>query len=130
MTWPRMIVSICAVAEAGWMAFDGTQALLTGHLVTPRTGAHAGELGPWRHLVQLAGVDPAGTVMQMIFAVFGGVWLLIVVGFALRRPWGWPAMVTAAMGSLWFLPVGTLLSLVQLAFLFGFRTHLGDAHAD
>lgn len=109
------------------MAFDGMQALFTGHLVTPSSGAHAGELGPWRHVVQLAGIDPGGITMQVVFAAYGVMWLLIVIGFALRRPWGWPAMVTAAGGALWFLPVGTLLSLSQLALLFGFRGRLREA---
>jgi hypothetical protein len=126
MTWPRIVTLTCAVLEAGWMAFDGIQALLTGHLVTPKSGTHAGELGPWRHLVEAAGIDPNGTGMRVVFAAYGLIWLGIAFGFALRKPWGWPAMVVAALGALWFLPVGTILSLVQLGLLFGFRNSLRE----
>ena len=127
MLWPRVAVILCAVAEAGWMAFDGIQALVTGRLITPKSGAHAGELGPWRHLVEAVGIDPSGTVMQLVFATYGVIWLLIVIGFACRRPWGWPAMVAAAVGALWFIPVGTLLSFIQVGLLLGFRSRFREA---
>ena len=129
MTWPRIATLTCAAFEAGWMALDGIQALVTGHLITAKSGAHAGELGPWRHLVEAIGIDPNGVGMHVVFAAYGLIWLGIALGFALRKPWGWPAMVAAALGALWFLPVGTILSLVQLGLLSGFRNSLRESLA-
>lgn len=104
------------------MAFDGTQALLTGSLITPKSGAHAGELGPWRYLVEQVGIDPAGTPMKVVFAFYGGTWLFVAMGFAMRCSWAWSAMVVAAAGALWFLPFGTLLGVIQLGILLAWRS--------
>jgi len=38
----RWIIIVLAITLAGWLAFDGTHALVTGDYVTPRTGQYAG----------------------------------------------------------------------------------------
>jgi hypothetical protein len=41
----------------------------------------------------------------------------VAVCFALRVPWARPAMLVCAVLGLWYLPFGTLLSLVQIVLL-------------
>src|SRR4026209_965137 len=108
--WARVLILVFATAEAGWLAFDGTRALIVGDFITPKSGPYAGQVGPWRHLVQAVGLDPRGTPMKVIYAVCGWVWLLIAVAFAVGTRWSWTAMLVAAAGTLWFLPVGTVCS--------------------
>jgi hypothetical protein len=122
--WLRAVILVFTLVEAGWMAFDGTRALIVGTLVTPATGPSAGQLGPWRHLVEIVGLDPHGTPMKIVFAAYGWVWLGIGIAFAAGMAWSWPAMTIAAAGALWFLPVGTICSLIQIALLVGFRGRL------
>jgi hypothetical protein len=55
--------------------------------------------------------------MMRIFAAYGWAWLALGAAFAMGAPWTLGAMMAAAAGALWFLPVGTLLSLVQLGLL-------------
>jgi hypothetical protein len=117
MTSLRIAILACVLIEAGWMAFDGTRALVVGELITPRDGPHRGELGPWRHIVARLGINPSGTLMKVIFSVYGWTWLILAVAFALGAGWSWVAMVVAAAGALWFLPIGTVLSVVQLVLL-------------
>ena len=117
MNWARVAVLVLATFEAGWLAFDGTRALIVGDFITPKSGPYAGELGPWRHLVQAAGLDPRGTPTKLIFATYGWTWLIVVIAFAAGAPWSWRAMLIAAAGSLWFLPIGTLCSVVQIVLL-------------
>ena len=45
--WLSWVVVLCALTEAGWLAFDGGHALVTGDYVTPNEGPYAGQLGPW-----------------------------------------------------------------------------------
>ncbi len=45
-----------AVSEAGYMAFDGSRALLVGTYITPQSGPFAGQLGPWSSLVANLGI--------------------------------------------------------------------------
>jgi len=122
--WARVLILLFTLSEAGWMAFDGTHAVATGDFITPRSGPSAGQLGPWRYLVDKVGLNPRGTAMKVIFAVYGWTWLAVGVAFAIGASWSWQVMVFAAAGALWFLPLGTLFSVIQLALLFALRERL------
>jgi hypothetical protein len=113
----RWIVILLALQEAGWMAFDGTRALITGEFVTAKTGPHAGELGVWSKVVSRVGIAPRSTLMKGIFAVYGWSWIAIVLCYAMGFAWARTAMILAAAGSLWFLPFGTISSGIQLILL-------------
>lgn len=121
MSIARIAVLALTLLEAGWMTFDGARALVMGDYVTPRAGAHAGQLGPWQHVVSAIGIAPRSTAMKLIFITYGLSWLLIAVGFARGTSWGWTAMVVAAVASLWYFPIGTLCSVVQLVLLLWIR---------
>ena len=120
----RIVILLCVLIEAGWMAFDGSRALIVGDYITPKSGPHQGTIGPWRHVVSAVGLNPHGTLMKAIFSIYGSVWLLLAVAFARGLTWSWTAMLVAAIGALWFLPVGTVLSVVQVALLLAFRSRL------
>jgi hypothetical protein len=45
-------------------------------------------------------------------------WLAVAVGFAFRLPWARPGVLACAVLSLWYLPIGTMLSVIQIALLF------------
>ena len=122
--WARVLVLVFTLVEAGWLAFDGTRALIVGEFITPTSGPYAGQVGPWRHLVQRVGLNPRGTPIKVIFAVYGWTWLLVGVAFAAGVSWSWMAMLIAAAGALWYLPVGTFCSLVQIALLVALRARL------
>ena len=108
------LIAFLAVIEGGFMAFDGWHALMTGDYVTPKTGRHAGELGPWAGVVSKAGIPPRSTTMKLIFALYGSAWIVVIICFALAMPWAWAAMLIAAGGAVWYLPFGTLLSVMFL----------------
>ena len=118
MSWLRWIIILLALLQAGWMAFDGSRALIVGDYVTPSSGEYAGQLGPWSRLVAAAGIPPRSILMKSIFVIYGLIWLLITAAFAFTNaPWSWPAMFLAALLSLWYLPIGTALGLLQLLLL-------------
>lgn len=103
------------------MTFDGTRALSIGDYITPSTGAHAGQLGPWNRVVNAVGIPPRSTAMKLIFVVYGLSWLIIALGLAFRSGWALPAMLIAALATLWYLPVGTIFAIVQLVGLIWLR---------
>lgn len=110
------LVALIAL-EAGWLAFDGGHAIVTGDYVTPSAGPYTGQLGPWAALVRAIGVDPRSTEMHVFFLAYGMVWLVAGATMAPRLPRGKEALAALAAGALWYLPFGTLLSAVQLAIL-------------
>jgi len=103
------------------MTYDGNRALFAGDYVTVSEGQHAGELGAWSRLVTRVGIEPRSILMKTIFAVYGIIWLFIIVLFALRRSLTWDLMLLAAILSLWYLPVGTAFSALQIVLLFILR---------
>ena len=103
------------------MTFDGARALTVGDYVTPTSGVHAGQLGPWSHVVSAVGIPPRSTAMKIIFVVYGLSWLIIALGLALRRGWALPAMLISTLATLWYLPVGTIFGIVQLVGLIWLR---------
>src|SRR5688572_10973171 len=111
------IVLILALLEAGWLAFDGGRALIVGDYVTPRSGEYAGRLGPWAGVVQAAGIEPRSTLMKSIHLVLGIAWLAVCACFVMGFPWARRGMLVCAVLGLWYLPLGTLLSLVQIVLL-------------
>jgi hypothetical protein len=63
------------------------------------------------------GIDPRSTLMKSIHAILGSAWLVVMVCFAMRLPWAWSGMLICAILSLWYLPFGTILSVIQIILL-------------
>jgi len=117
MHWLSWIVVVLALAEGGWLAFDGGHALATGDYVTPSSGTHAGELGPWSKVVVAVGMAPRSTFMKFAHLIIGSIWIVMVVCFVLRLSWAWTGMLVCAVAGMWYLPFGTLLSVIQIVLL-------------
>ena len=117
MTWMRPAILILALVQGGWLAFDGLHAFARGDYVTPRSGAHAGRLGPWAQVVSAVGIEPRSTPMKSVHVVLGAAWLVAAAGFLLHASWSWRALFLCAIASLWYLPFGTMMSLAALVLL-------------
>jgi hypothetical protein len=117
MHWLGWVVVGLALAEGGWLAFDGGRALVAGDYVTPRSGQYAGQLGPWASVVSALGMDPRSTLMKSIHLLLGSAWLVTAACFVMRFSWAWSAMVVCAVLGLWYIPFGTLLSAIQIVLL-------------
>ncbi len=117
MHWSGWIVVGLALFVGGWFAFEGARALVVGDYITAKSGQRAGQLGPWSKVVSAVGIEPRSTLMKSIFVAYGILWLAVIVCFILKLEWAWWAMLVAAAGSLWYLPFGTLLGIVQIILL-------------
>lgn len=100
-----------------FMTFDGLRALLVGDYLTPTTGAYAGQLGPWSGVVSAVGIAPRSTAMKSVFVILGASWLTSIVGFLRRASWSPRALAILAVTTLWYLPIGTLCSILLLVAL-------------
>ena len=112
----KVIVSVIALLTGGWMIFDGMYVLITGKYFGPE------KPGPWSDLVSFIGVNPFN--LGIPFIILGVFWLLFLVGMLLNQSWAWYGAVFAAVATLWYLPVGTVLSVSYIGLLFLFRSKL------
>jgi hypothetical protein len=111
MGFLRIFIVFLALCEGGYMLVDGLVALATGSYLTP---GGRGELGPWAALVSAAHVDPASRTMHAVFVAFGAAYFGCIAAYLARLRWAGAALAALAAATLWYLPVGTLLSLLQL----------------
>ena len=117
MHWLGWVVLVLAFIEGGWLAFDGGHALVVGDYVTPQSGQYAGQLGPWSKVVSAVGIEPRSTLMKSLHLALGLAWLVVMICFVLRLPWAWSGMLICAVLGLWYLPFGTILSVIQIVLL-------------
>jgi hypothetical protein len=106
----KLLASLVALLAGGWMLFDGIHVLLKGKYFGPD------KPGPWSLLFTRLGIDPFK--LGPLFILFGLLWLAGLALVLTGKPWALYASGAVAIASLWYLPLGTLLSLVYLALLF------------
>jgi hypothetical protein len=110
----RGCIIVLALGPGLFMTFDGLRALILGDYLTPTTGRFAGQLGPWSDVVVTVGIAPRSPTMKIAFVLFGLAWLWGIGGFLRGTRWSTRALVVVAIGTLWYLPVGTLMSVLVL----------------
>ena len=117
----KILILALTMLSAGWMIFDGSRALIKGDYVRPKSGAYAGQLGPWSKIVRAVGVDPESNGMRWAFVIFGLLWVASAVTFALNGKPGWPMMMLFSVGSLWYLVIGTIVGALIAVLLLLYR---------
>ncbi|MBS1774347.1 MAG: hypothetical protein JST82_15935 [Bacteroidetes bacterium] len=113
----KWIIIFLAVLNFGFMIFDGSRALATGDYIRPTSGTHAGQLGPWKNVVEKIGIDPESNTMKVIFVIWGIVGMCITIAFIMGKPWAWKAMIIMNVCSLWYAMMGTISSTLQIVLL-------------
>jgi hypothetical protein len=124
MRFVRGCIVFLAIGPGLFMTFDGSRALILGDYLTPHSGPFAGQLGPWSAVVTAVGIAPRSITMKVIFVVLGIGWLAAATAFQQRQRWSARILATLAVLTLWYVPFGTVMSvlvLVGLAFL-GWRS--------
>ena len=96
------------------MLVDGIHALIGGSYI----GDSAGRLGPWASVVSAVGISPGSQPMKAAFVVFGAAYVVAAALYVIRSPMGSTAVTVVAVATLWYVPVGTLLSVLTLLALF------------
>lgn len=109
----RTPVIIIAFVVGSWLAFDGIHALTKGDYVTTRTG----ELGPWARIVSRVGIGPRSNAMKLAHVVLGIAWLTAMALHLARVPGARPALLCCSVLTLWYLPLGTMLSTAEIVLL-------------
>lgn len=99
------------------MLADGIYVLLNGKYIGPD------KPGPWSLLFTKLNID----VFKLgpLFIGYGLLWLIWIVIFWNGSSWTYLTGLVIALGTLWYLPVGTFFSLIIVFCLLVFRTKLG-----
>lgn len=99
------------------MLLDGLYVLFNGKYIGPA------KPGPWASLFDRFNID----VFRLgpLFVVFGLLWLGWLYALWTHQSWAWLFGVIISILTLWYLPVGTLFSVIILVVLFTAKNKLG-----
>ena len=113
----KILITILVFVNGGFMLADGIYVLLKGKYIGPE------KPGPWATLFYWLQVD----VFKLgpLFIAFGLAWLLFLVGLWTHQQWAYMLGIIVAVCTLWYLPVGTLISVIVLIILLAARTKAG-----
>ena len=101
----RVVRLFLAFVIGGYMLLDGVYARINDHYI-------GWQIGPWAALVRAIGIDPRSYTMNDIFIFFGICWLGAIAFYLFGRR---RAIFAMAIASLWYVPIGAVLSLLVLA---------------
>ena len=105
----RYAVLVLSLINGLWMLIDGIHVIAKGKYIGPE------KPGPWASLIELTGVD----VFKLgpLFVLFGIAWLAFVAGLFGNAAWARNFGIVLSILTLWYLPFGTLISIVVLIWL-------------
>jgi hypothetical protein len=119
----KWIVLTLALFQGGWLIFDGSRALIVGDYLTPASGPHARQLGPWSRVVSAAGFEPRSTFIKCVHLLLGIAWLIALVVLAARPVLGRWIALGCGVGTLWYLPMGTIIGTIIIVILLAPKKH-------
>jgi hypothetical protein len=113
----KILLTILSLLTGGFMLLDGIYVLLNGKYIGPE------KPGPWALLFQRMHVD----VFKLgpLFIISGLGWCIFLFGLWRQEVWAFKAGMFISLLTLWYLPVGTLFSVITLIILLFFRQKVG-----
>lgn len=105
----QQAIFIIVLLQGCWLIFDGIHVMVKGQYFGPPSP------GPWSKLVQRVGIDPM--TLGFPFVLLGGLWLIGGGMTLVGQDWAWNLALGVAVATLWYLPIGTVLSLTMIALL-------------
>jgi hypothetical protein len=117
--WIKIGFLVIAILNGGWMLFDGVHVLVKGKYFGPP------QPGPWSQVVTAVGLNPFS--LGPLFVGLGLLWIVAAGGILQGSSWAWLLAVIVSVASLWYIPIGTLLSIIAILILILFKASLGYA---
>jgi hypothetical protein len=113
----KILLTVLAFINGGYMLADGIYVILKGKYIGPA------KPGPWSDIFNKLGID--AFKLGPVFIAYGLVWLVFAFGLWTSQGWAYWLGLVISFCTLWYLPVGTLISLIILILLLIFRSRLG-----
>jgi len=113
----KILITILGFLNGGYMLLDGIFVLLKGKYIGPE------KPGPWANLFYKLDIN----VFKLgpMFIAFGIMWLIWLYSLWANLSWSHVYGIIVCIMTLWYLPVGTLFSLIILVILVFVKRNIG-----
>ena len=113
----KIIMTILAFANGIFMTMDGFHVMIKGKYIGPE------KPGPWANLFYKLKID----VFKLgpLFIILGLSWLLWLYGLWYNQDWTFIFGLIISVLTLWYIKVGTFISIITIALLLIFKQQLG-----
>lgn len=113
----KSFILLLGLLNGGYMLVDGVFVLLNGKFIGPD------KPGPWANLFYKLNID----VFKLgpVFILYGLLWLLWVYAIWTNQSWSHIFGVVISFLTLWYLPIGTLISMVLIILLLLMKNKTG-----
>jgi hypothetical protein len=112
----KLVFIILSVINGGYMLTDGIYVMLNGKYIGPE------KPGPWAGIFYSFKVD----VFKLgpLFIIYGLLWLAFAYSLYSSQQWAYVFGIIVSIITLWYLPLGTLISIATLVALLVARSKL------
>ena len=113
----RIVLLFLSFLNGAYMLIDGLHVVIKGKYIGPE------KPGPWANVLYKLDVD----VFKLgpLFMLLGILWLAFMIGFWLGYSWAYPLGFFIAILTLWYLPVGTVTSIIIFILLYITKSQAG-----
>ncbi len=113
----KIIISILALLNGGYMLLDGLFVMIKGKYIGPE------KPGPWANFFYKLNID----VFKLgpLFIVYGLLWLAWLYGFWTNQSWTYMFGLIISILTLWYLPIGTISSIIIMLTLIFAKQKIG-----
>jgi hypothetical protein len=113
----KILIIILSLIIGGFMLIDGIYVMTKGKYIGPP------KPGPWAELFYKFDVN----VFKLgpLFISYGIVWIAFLIGVLTNQNWAYMLGIIISIASLWYLPIGTLISIAVLMILILARQKAG-----
>lgn len=113
----KIFITILGFLNGGYMLLGGIYVMLKGKYIGPE------KPGPWTYLFEKLDIN----VFKLgpLFIAFGVLWLIWLYGLWTNQSWSSIFGIIVSIITLWYLPVGTIFSLIILLILIFFKQKIG-----
>ena len=113
----KIFLTILGLLNGGYMLIDGIYVMLKGKYIGPE------KPGPWANLFYRLNID----VFKLgpLFITFGILWLIWLYALWTNQSWTYIFGLIISLLTLWYLPVGTLFSIIIFVILLTMKNKIG-----
>ena len=109
----KIIITIFGLLNGGFMLLDGIFVTVKGKYIGSE------KPGPWAEIFHKMNVDVFK--LGWLFILYGLLWLIWIYALWTNKEWTYTLGLTISILTMWYLPVGTLISIIVLVTLLFWR---------